>query len=48
MVLFLAALIMFALPLTILDNINQLEGEDSSLIGDLTGFGPVDAILKEY
>ena len=48
MVLFLAALIMFALPLTILDNINRLEGEDSSLIGDLTGFGPVDAILKEY
>ena len=49
MALFMVSLTMFALPHTILDNINEYtEEEDKSLIGDLTGFGPTDAILKEY
>ena len=47
LVLFIVALFMFAMPLLILNTINgQLE--DAPLIGDLTGWGPADAFLKQY
>ena len=47
MVLFIISLVMFAFPLSILNNINLL-ADENPLIGDLTGFGPMDAILKQY
>ena len=47
MVLFMVSLVMFAFPLTILNNINQ-QADENPLIGDLTGFGPADGILKQY
>ena len=47
MVLFIISLVMFAFPLFILNNINLL-ADENPLIGDLTGFGPMDAILKQY
>ena len=47
MVLFAVSLVMFAFPLLILNMVNK-DVEENSLIGDLTEWGPIDAVLKQY